>query len=83
MAKQDDGGPILGGKRYEQMMMDGETKFAEVTYTSITLRDVAALVVLPWCVAEFGGNSEDQTQPAQAAWQIADAFLAERRKEKP
>lgn len=44
----------------------------------MSLRDWFAGQALPWCLAEFGGNAEDQRQFAEAAYQIADAMLAER-----
>lgn len=44
----------------------------------MSLRDWFAGQALPWCLAEFGGNAEDQTQPVEAAYQIADAMLVAR-----
>lgn len=47
----------------------------------MSLRDWFAGKALPFCLSEFGGNAEDQKQYAEAAYQIADAMLAERSKE--
>lgn len=41
----------------------------------ISKRDWFAGIALPWCLQEFAGNAEDQRQPAEAAYQIADAML--------
>ena len=38
-------------------------------------RDWLAGMALEFCLREFGGNSDDQTQYAEAAYQIADAML--------
>lgn len=43
-----------------------------------SLRDRFALAALPWCLSEFGGNAPDQTQYADAAYEVADAMLAAR-----
>ena len=47
----------------------------------MSLRDYFAAHALPWCLAEFAGNSDDMTQPEAAAYQIADNMLCERARE--
>ena len=49
-------------------------------YPGMTLRDWFAGQALSFCLAEFGGNADDQRQYAEAAYQIADAMLKERDK---
>lgn len=46
----------------------------------ISLRDYIATHVLPFCLKEFGGNPSDLPQPADAAYQIADAMIVVRRR---
>lgn len=46
--------------------------------SGMTLLDWYAGQALPWCLSEFAGNAEDGTQYAEAAYQIADAMLAEK-----
>ena len=50
------------------------------SYPGMTLRDWFAGQALHFCLAEFGGNADDQRQYAEAAYQIADAMLKERDK---
>lgn len=65
-----DGGPAFPrGKDSWGVVNDG-----------MSLRDYFAAKALTYCLHEFGGNAEDQTQYAQAAYQIADAMLAAREK---
>lgn len=44
----------------------------------MSLRDWFAGQALAWCLSEFSGNAEDMKQPAEAAYQIADAMLRAR-----
>lgn len=44
----------------------------------MSLRDWFAGQALAWCLSEFAGNAEDMKQPAEAAYQIADAMLRAR-----
>lgn len=46
----------------------------------MSLRDWFAGQALEFCLREFGGNPDDGKQFAEAAYQIADAMLAERNK---
>ena len=46
------------------------------------LRDWYAGLALRYCLEEFGGNADDQKQFAEAAYQIADAMIAERNKQR-
>ena len=46
----------------------------------MSLRDWFAGQALEFCLREFGGNADDGTQYAEAAYQIADAMIAERSK---
>lgn len=47
----------------------------------MTLRDYFAAKALPECIRELWGQGDDVPDMAQAAYQIADAMLAERSKE--
>lgn len=42
------------------------------------LRDHFAAQALPFCLAEFGGNSDDQQEYHIAAYQIADKMIKQR-----
>ena len=53
----------------------------KLSFSGMTLRDYFAAKALPWCLEEFGGNPDDVTQYAAAAYQIADAMLRERERE--
>jgi len=53
---------------------------ADSEANGMLLRDYFAAQALPFCLQEFGGNADDQRQYAEAAYQIADAMLAERAK---
>lgn len=67
MGKKYDGGQAFPGRGAGLL-----------PHTGMSLRDYFAAQVLPWCLAEFGGNAEDQKQPTEAAYQIADAMIAAR-----
>ena len=76
MSARNDGGPAFPSI--------GEG-FGNPLYSApgMSLRDYFAAQALPFCLAEFGSNAEDQRQFAEAAYQIADAMLAERSKAAP
>lgn len=63
-----------------RMSPDGQVVPPEYTVTipGMSLRDWFATNALPFCLREFGGNSDDMKQYAEAAYQIADAMLKER-----
>lgn len=50
-------------------------------HAGMNLRDYLAAAALPFCLREFGGNADDSTQYAEAAYQIADKMLAVRSRE--
>lgn len=76
----DDGGPAFGRpvsfRPSDGMAFDNGAE-------GMSLRDYFAAAALPWCLAEFAGNAEDQPQAEHAAYQIADAMLAERKRKEP
>jgi hypothetical protein len=77
MSDRDDGGPAFPTVEFEG---HGEDRY-KVYLGGMTMRDYFAAKALPWCLEELGGNAEDQPPHyAQAAYQIADAMLAERAK---
>lgn len=47
-------------------------------HEGMSLRDWFAGQALAWCLSEFAGNAEDMKQPAEAAYQVADAMLRAR-----
>lgn len=75
-----DGGPAFPT---DARLNDTFSHLDQRLYQGMSLRDYFAGQALAWCVAEFGGNADDMTQPAEAAYQIADAMLDEREKDTP
>ena len=63
---------------YNEPAFPSHGSMGEVAYQGMTLRDYFAAKALPFCLEEFGGNADDATQYAEAAYQIADAMLAAR-----
>ena len=72
MTKRDDGGPAFPGGEI------GHESWTEHCI-GMSLPDWFAGQALPFCLAEFGGNADDGRQPAEAAYQIADAMIAARK----
>ena len=62
----DDGGPAFPSPH--------STRYG------MTLRQWYAGQALAWCLSEFGGHADDGVQYAAAAFQIADAMIAEGKK---
>lgn len=75
MTTRDD-----GGQAFPTPTVFGGNNGAVWGESGMSLRDWFAGQALAWCLNEFGGNAEDQTHYAAAAYEIADAMLEARKR---
>lgn len=76
MSAKDDGGPAFPCSN--EQFTYGNPQVGDAS-AGMSLRDWFAGHAMPFCLAEFGGNAEDQRQYAEAAYQIADAMIEARK----